>query len=142
MRIRLLTAIVASALISGGVVYAFGKQQEKRADPRVFELRTYTPSPGKMDALLARFRDHTCKIFEKHGIKNIGYWVSMESPNSEPKLIYIVAHKSKEAAAENWKAFGADPDWQAARAESEKDGRLAAKVESVYMNPADFSGIR
>jgi|SRR6185503_13903469 len=117
-------------------------RQEKKADPRIFELRTYTPAPGKMEALLARFRNHTCKLFEKHGMKNIGYWVSIEKPDAEPRLIYILAHKSREAAAESFKAFGADPEWQTARAESEKDGRLTAKVESVFMNPTDFSAIR
>ncbi len=132
--LMLLACIAALAVASS--------RQDKKADPRVFELRTYTPAPGKMEALLARFRNHTCKLFEKHGMKNIGYWVSIEKPDAEPRLIYILAHKSREAAAESFKAFGADPEWQAARAESEKDGRLTAKVESVYMNPTDFSTIK
>ena len=121
--------------------------EEKAAKTRIFELRIYTPSPGKMDALLARFRNHTYKLFEKHGIKNIGYWVTtdpqmVEGKESEPRLIYVVAHKSRESAAENWKAFAADPDWNTARTESEKDGKLAAKVESIYLAPTDFSAIK
>jgi len=114
----------------------------KKADPRVFELRTYTPAPGKMDALQARFRDHTCALFEKHGIKNIGYWVNADGKPEDQKLIYIVAHKSREAAGQSWKEFASDPDWKAAQSESEKDGKLAIKVESVYMNPTDFSKLK
>ena len=105
----------------------------------VYELRIYTANEGKLEALLARFRNHTAKLFEKHGIKNIGYWVPSDLPRSHNTLIYIVAHKSREAAKASWQAFRNDPDWKKAQAESEKDGKLTAKVESIYMDPADFS---
>lgn len=109
---------------------------------RVFELRTYTTPPGKLEALKSRFRDHTVKLFEKHGMTNIGYWVPQEGPLAENTLIYIVAHSSREAATKSWAAFRTDPDWVAARTASEKDGPLTTKVESVFLNPVDFSKLK
>ena len=110
---------------------------------RVFEMRTYTANPGKFDALKARFRDHTIKLFEKHGMTNIGYWIPADGEKANNTLVYILAYPSREAAKKSWAAFGADPDWQKARAESEKDGAiLVGRPESVYLNPADFSTIK
>jgi hypothetical protein len=131
-------AIAACVLAAGVGSYAAGAREAK-AD-RFFEMRTYTPSPGKMDALLARFRDHTLKLFEKHGMTNVGYWITA---GAEPKLVYVLAFPSKEARDASFKAFGADPDWKKVYAESEKDGtKLASKVESVFLTPADFSAIK
>jgi heme-degrading monooxygenase HmoA len=116
---------------------------EKKVDTRIFELRTYTAAPGKMDALNARFRDHTNKLFEKHGMTIIGFWMPMKQKEGEEKLIYILAYPSKEAAEKSWKAFQNDPAWKKAREESEKNGRLLAKPpESVYMNPTDYSPLK
>ena len=109
------------------------------ADTRVFEMRTYYTVEGRLPALLARFRDHTTKLFEKHGIVNIGYWVPQEKPNT---LIYIVAHPSREAARKAWDAFRADPEWVKARTASEQSGKIVEKLESVYMDPTDFSKLR
>jgi hypothetical protein len=110
---------------------------------RVFEMRTYTAAPGKFEALKSRFRDHTIRLFQKHGITSIGYWVPMDPPNSENTLIYILAHPSREAAKKNWDEFRADPDWQQAAKESEKDGKILSKSpESVFLTPADFSQIK
>jgi hypothetical protein len=123
------------ALLGAAVAAA----QDKKSD-RVFEMRTYTPSPGKLDALLARFRDHTVKLFEKHGMTNVGYWVTQ---GNDPKLVYLLAFPTREARDASFKAFGADPDWQKVYTDSQKDGvKLAAKVESVFLSPADFSAIR
>ena len=105
----------------------------------VYELRTYFPNEGKMEGLLARFRDHTTTIFESHGMKNIGYWLT---EGDDPKLVYIVSHKDRETAKANWKAFSADPKWKAARAESEKGGKLIKKIEKVFMTPTDFSKLK
>ena len=112
------------------------------ADNRVFELRTYTTLPGKLPDLLARFRDHTTKLFEKHGMQNIGYWVPKDAPRSENTLIYLLAHSSREAAKKSWDAFRADPDWQKAAKASEANGKLVDKVESVFLDPTDFSKIK
>jgi hypothetical protein len=110
------------------------------SDPRSFELRTYVAAPGKLDALLARFRDHTTTLFEKHGMTNIGYWVATDATGTPTEtLIYLLAHASREAGEKSWAAFRADPDWIAARDASEVDGRLAASVTSVYLDPTDFS---
>lgn len=110
-------------------------------DGRVYELRIYTCNEGKLDALLARFRDHTCKLFEKHGIGNVGYWVPVDEENgSKDTLIYIIEHKSRDAAKASWKAFGADPEWQVARKASEEGGKILAKApESIFMTPTDYS---
>ncbi len=110
-------------------------------DSRVYELRIYTCNEGKLEALLARFRDHTCKLFEKHGMGNIGYWVPVDKENgSETTLIYVLEHKSREAAKASFKAFGADPEWKAAAKASEANGKILAKApESIFMTPTDYS---
>lgn len=109
------------------------------ADP-VYELRIYTCHEGKLDALLTRFRDHTCKLFEKHGMGNVGYWVPVDEENgSKTTLIYVLEHKSREAAKESFKAFGADPEWKAAAKASEANGKIVAKIESIFMTPTDYS---
>jgi NIPSNAP len=141
---RLLTFIVVTALagviLNGALTH--GAQGEKKMDTRVFELRTYYANPGKMEALHARFRDHTNKLFVKHGMTLIGYWNPTDAKQAQEKLIYILAYPTKEAAAKSWKDFQNDPDWKAARAKSEEKGALVAKVESVYMNPTDYSPIK
>lgn len=110
-------------------------------DGKIYEMRTYVANEGKLDALLKRFRDHTCRLFEKHGMTNIGYWVPLEKADgADTTLIYIISHASREAAAANWKAFGADPDWQAARKASEEGGKILAKApESVFMDTTEYS---
>jgi hypothetical protein len=112
------------------------------AADRVFELRTYTAAPGKLEALKTRFRDHTLARFKAHDMTSIGYWVPQDSPRSEDTLIYVLAHPSREDAKKNWAAFREDPIWVKAKADSEKDGPLTTKVESVFMTPADFSQIK
>ena len=105
--------------------------------PRVYEMRTYFANEGKLDALHARFRDHTLALFAKHGITNVGYWVPVE--NTDNVLIYLVSYPSREARKESWKAFLNDPDWKAAYASSTEDGKLVAKVEKMFMTEADYS---
>jgi hypothetical protein len=107
------------------------------ADERCFEMRVYYAAPGKLDALHARFRDHTCKLFEKHGITNLGYFVPLDNPES--KLIYFLAYPSREARDQSWKAFLADPDWQKAYKASEVDGKLVAKAEAPLLSATDYS---
>lgn len=109
---------------------------------RVFELRTYTCLPGRLPNLITRFKDHTTKLFEKHGMQNIVYFTSIEKDGSQPKLVYLLAHKSEADAKKSWDGFRSDPVWIAARDASEKDGKIVEKVESVYMMPTSFSKIR
>nr|UXE44832.1 hypothetical protein Hi04_10k_c3780_00020 [uncultured bacterium] len=111
----------------------------RAADSRYFEMRTYYAAAGKLDDLNARFRNHTTKLFEKHGIENIGYWVPLDNTNNT--LVYILAYPSKEARDASWKAFGADPDWKQVVKESEANGKLVSKVDSVFMNATDFSPV-
>jgi hypothetical protein len=116
--------------------------QRAALDPQtaVYELRIYYPAPGKLAGLNARFRNHTLKLFEKHGMRNVAYW--NEQPTSdapEGRVIYVLAFPSREARDAAWKAFGADPDWRAVVAASEADGKLLAKIESVFMTLADYS---
>src|SRR5438270_67516 len=106
---------------------------------KVFELRTYTTNEGKLDALQARFRDHTTGIFKRHHMTNVGYWVPQDKPNT---LIYIISHDSREAAKANWDAFRADPEWQKVQKASEANGKIVAHVDSVYMDATDYSPIK
>src|SRR6201981_1123492 len=105
----------------------------------VYELRVYHCSEGKLPDLLKRFREHTTRIFEKHGMKNIAYWTPMDEPQKSNTLIYILAHPSREAAAANWKAFSADPEWQSVQKASEANGKIVEKVDSTFMTLTDFS---
>jgi hypothetical protein len=108
-------------------------------DEVVYELRTYHAYPEKFDQLLARFRDHTLKIFEKHGIKSVAYFTASDEPLQGKTLIYIVEHPSREAAKANWKKMGADPEWQAIKSATEANGKLFEKIDSVYMQKTAFS---
>jgi hypothetical protein len=109
-------------------------------DSRCFELRIYTAAPGKLEALTARFRYHTCALFKKHGMEIVGFWMPTDKEQGAGnKLIYLLAHKSREAATQSWKNFQADPEWQKVRAESEVNGKLTEKIEPVFMAATDFS---
>lgn len=130
----LLTLAISLVFMAGMAVAQTGK--------RVFEIRTYTTHEGKLDALNARFRDHTTKLFEKHGMQNIGYWTPVDGPQSKNTLVYVIAHKSREAADKSWAAFRADPDWVKVRKASEANGPIVAKVESVFLDATDYSPIK
>ena len=105
----------------------------------LYELRTYTSPEGKLDALNARFRNHTMQLFEKHGIKNIAYWTPTDKPNT---LIYVIAHKDADAAKASWDAFRNDPEWKKVAEETQRDGKIVSKVESVYMTTTDYSPMK
>jgi hypothetical protein len=127
-----------------GAVAALGLTMAVTSDAQsphhVYELRMYHANPGKLEALEARFRDHTETIFKRHNIHAIGYWIPQD--NKDNLLIYIVDHKSKEDATKNWAAFQADDEWKKVRSESEANGALQNKVDSVYMDPTDFSRLK
>jgi len=105
----------------------------------VFELRVYHAAAGKLAELEARFRDHTIKIFDRHGMKSVAYWTPLDEPEKSNTLIYILQHPSREAAATNWKAFQDDPEWKSVKEKSEADGKLVDKVDSTYLALTDFS---
>lgn len=115
--------------------------QPAAPDARVYELRIYTTNPGKLPNLLSRFRDHTMRIFERHGMRNVGYFTPLEqSEGAETTLYYFLEHASREAAAASWAAFRADPEWTAVRAASEVGGTILAKPpESIFLKATDYS---
>ena len=125
--------ILAVTMILGMAAVAAAAGQEER----IFEMRTYYAPAGRLDDLNARFRQHTLKLFEKHGMVNIGYWMPIDKPDN--KLIYVLAYPSREARDASWKAFMADPAWQAARKQTEANGPIVSKVESVLMGLTDYS---
>lgn len=135
--LTLLTAMGFAAPMLSAALHADGHPE------RVFEYRVYTVHPGKMPNLLARFRDHTCDIFERLGMVNVGYWVESEPAEGEdPKLHYILAHPSRAAATAAWKKFRDDPAWKAAYAASIVDGKIVKKVDQTFMTSTDFSAIK
>ena len=137
------------AAISAAFVLGFLARGVVPAEPvayaqsaRVFELRTYTAPEGKLAELHARFRNHTMRIFKKHGIENVVYFAPQDPPMSENTLVYLIAHPSREAAKMNWAAFGKDPEWQKVANESQVNGKIVAKVESVFLDPTDYSPLK
>ena len=110
---------------------------EAAPESRLFELRTYHAMPGKLDNLLARFRDHTTKLFEKHGMTNIGYWVPVE--NKDNLLVYLLAYQDRAARDTAWKAFQSDEEWKKVVSASEADGRIVGKVDQLFLKSTVFS---
>ncbi len=110
-----------------------------QASTGVYELRVYHAAPGKLPELLARFRDHTVRLFDRHGMKSVAYWTPVDEPEKSNTLIYILHHPSREAAAANWKSFGDDPEWKSVHDKSEANGKLVEKVDSTFMALTDFS---
>lgn len=122
---------------------AADKPAESTGKTRVFELRTYTTNEGKLPDLHKRFREHTCEFFKKHGMDLIGFWTPIDEKDGKAnKLVYLLAFPSREAAKKSWDAFIADPEWQKVFKESHKNGVIVSKVESVYLEPTDYSAIR
>ena len=121
----------------------WASQQDKadatQSSTAVYELRVYHAAPGKLGELHSRFREHTIKIFDRHGMKSVAYWTPLDEPEKSNTLIYILQHPSREAAAANWKSFGDDPEWKSVRDKSEANGKLVEKVDSTFMALTDFS---
>ena len=139
--VSVLGVVFAGGFVLGGLVTPWGVVNAQ-ASRRVYELRTYTSPEGKLGDLQARFRNHTVKLFERHGITSVGYFVPQDAPQSQNTLIYILAHKDRESAKQNWAAFQKDPEWQAVYKESSKNGPLQTQVLSVFMDPLDFSQLK
>ena len=145
-----MTALTPSRIVSGFVLLAIGfalgswnaSAVAHAQAGKVFELRTYTAPDGKLPNLQARFRDHTIRIFNKHGMKSVGYWVPQDAPAKDNTLIYIISHDSREQAKKNWADFQADPEWKKVSAESQVDGRIVSNVVSVFMDATDYSPIK
>ena len=108
----------------------------------VYELRLYHVKEGKMDALKARFGDHTDAIFKRHNMKSIGYWSPEDAPDSQNLFVYILEHPSRQEAEKNWAAFQADPEWQKVKKESEANGPLVDHIDHYFMDPTSFSALK
>jgi hypothetical protein len=142
----------ASALATVVLVWPAGAAEEggatapgdkPPATQRVFELRTYYTNEGKLDDLHRRFRDHTCMLLKKHGAELIGFWTPQDEKDGKGgKLVYLLAFPSREAAKRSWKTFGEDPEWKRVYAESHRNGVLVKKVESVFLDPTDYSEMK
>ena len=139
-KLFLMGVVLLGALALG--LTAARAQDAKKADARVFELRTYTAEEGKLGALHARFRDHTNKLFIKHGMTVIGYWTPTDEKLGKNTLVYLLAFPSLEAQKQAWAAFRDDPAWKSAKEASEKDGKLVTKVESQLLTPTDYSPLK
>jgi len=140
-RNSLLTIALISCSAIGMIWLGRSTAQEKKM-PRLYELRTYTTLEGRLPALEKRFKDHTCKLFEKHGMKNGMYWIPTDPKLKDNTLIYVVSHDSQEAADKSWKAFQADPEWVKVRDASEADGKIVMKVDRVFMTLAAWSPVK
>jgi hypothetical protein len=142
--LQMIPAVVAAAALTAeGAMNAFQATKKTTDEPPgespVFELRIYHAAEGRLDDLVARFRDHTMALFERHGLKNVAYWLPIEDPLKGKTLFYILEHPSREAATKNWKAFQDDPEWQKVKAASEANGKLVEKIDSTFMALTDFS---
>src|SRR5882672_7261699 len=140
MKTALRSIVALSPAFAGLALYAVNG--DEKVDTRVFELRTYTAAPGKIDALRVRFRDHAIKLFEKHHMTVIGFWRPTDEQQAKRQLVYLLAFPSQEAGAESWKDFQADPEWKTVKEASEKDGPLVEKIDSVYLKPTDYSPLK
>jgi hypothetical protein len=136
---KFMAAIVVVCLAS---VSTLASAQDAAPPARVFEIRTYHTLPGRLDALHKRFRDHTRRMFEKHGMTNVAYWTFQDSPAKENTLIYVISHASREQAKLNWAAFIADPEWKKISEESQVDGKIVEKIESVFVDATDYSPLK
>src|SRR5258708_37350064 len=140
MKRRTLLQAVPAAAFFPATLWAASQQSKDNPvqGSKVYELRVYHAVPGKLVELLARFREHTTKLFERHGMKNVAYWTPVDEPQKSNTLIYILQHSSRDAAAANWKSFQDDPEWISVRDKSEANGKLVEKVDSTFMALTDF----
>ncbi len=140
--LRTRIAAPACALLLACFAVSIVRHARAESTTRVFELRTYTTADGRLDALKTRFRDHTIAIFNRHGMTSIGYFTPQDAPASANTLVYILAHPSREEAKKHWAEFNADPEWQKVKAASEASGPIVTHVDSVFLDPTDFSHLR
>lgn len=134
MKKILLQATAFTLLIT---LFSFSLAAQQQADTLCYEMRVYHTFPGKMPDLLNRFRSNTMRIFEKHGMTNVGYFQPIHNPDSA--LIYFLSYPGRSARDAAWKAFSADPEWQAVARKSEENGKIVQQVDSYFLTTTDFS---
>lgn len=144
----MLGGALAAALLGGGAALVTAQQETPASpsiakDSRLFEMRTYYAAPGKFEALHSRFRDHTNRLFRKHGMTLIGYWVPTDkAKGADNTLVYILAYPNKEAREKSWAGFAKDPEWAQAKTASEVNGKLVDKIDVVFLNATDYSPLK
>ena len=134
--------LLAAGFVAGALAAPQLGVVSAQSSSKVFELRTYTAPEGKLSDLHKRFRDHTMRIFQKHGMTNVIYLSPTDAPLSQNTLVYLLSHQSREAAKKSWADFAADPEWKKVSAESQVNGRIVEKVESVFLQPTDYSPMK
>ena len=137
LKILFISSISLILGLGAGIFYSTSAQNQK-----VFELRTYQATPGNLGNLHARFRDHTIRIFRKHGMEIVGFWSPTSEEERDDILVYLLAHDSQDAADASWQAFGSDPEWTSVAEESNKNGQILAGVERKYMVATDYSPMK
>jgi hypothetical protein len=141
MRRFVATVVVLSITFGIGVFVGQGTRVQAQSPGRILEVRTYTVNEGKMPALLKQFRDQL-PLFEKNGMPAIFYGVAAEEPRSNDTFIYVLTHESRESAKKSWAGFVADPIFRAAGREADQGGKAVAKIDSLFVNPTDFSPLK
>ena len=136
-KILIFSVISLTFGITGGLFWGTSAQEQK-----VFELRTYTATEGNLENLHARFRDHTVRIFRKHGMEIVGFWRPTDPELAADTLIYVLEHQSQAAADASWAAFGQDPEWHTVAEASNANGSILANVERQYMLATDYSPLQ
>lgn len=132
------TSIISLVIgLGAGIFFSTSAQDQK-----VFELRTYQATPGNLDNLHARFRDHTTRIFRKHGMEVVGYWSPTSEEERDDTLVYLLSHDNQDAADASWQAFIADPEWEAVAEESNRNGQILGGIERKYMVATDYSPMK
>ncbi len=139
--IAAVTAAFVAGVLARGVVPGEPVAHAQAAN-KVYELRTYTAPEGKLQELHARFRNHTLRMFQKHGMENVVYFAPQDAPLSQNTLIYLIAHKSRDAANQSWAAFQKDPEWQKIATETQVNGKIVAGVQRVFLDPTDYSPMK
>ncbi|MGH9969950.1 MAG: NIPSNAP family protein [Pyrinomonadaceae bacterium] len=143
-----LSGIKTASLLSfiGGAAMTLGVSNlgASESSQHLFELRMYQVNDGKMDALVARFGNHTDAIFKRHNMRSVGYWIPKDAPYSQNLFVYILEHPSREEAVKNWAAFQADPEWKKVKADSDAaaGGPLQNRMDSYFMDATSFSALK
>ena len=144
-KLHILKPSYALCLFSGALVMlglSTLRGSNAQAPNHVYELRLYHVNEGKMDALIARFGNHTDAIFRRHNMKSIGYWLPEDAPSSQNLFVYVLEHPSRKEAEKNWAAFQADPEWQKVKAVSEVKGPLVDHIDRYFMDPTTYSALK
>jgi hypothetical protein len=136
------TSYILAFLCGAAAMFAFNALSAPNSSQHVYELRMYHVREGRLDALKARFGDHTDLIFKRHNMKSIGYWVPEGKPDSQKLFVYILEHSNRQEAEKNWADFQADPEWKKVKAESEANGPLVDHIDRYYMDPTSFSALK